>query len=143
MRASDRSRNKYRPHYQEKFGVPVNHEDMLATIMAFSYLLIDGMRRLDLELQEAEAEDLYYAWRVFALLMGIHPDGRPHDDSLIPATLAEAAEFYASYVRRNNTMPRPERLRRRAGSGQSQDDGRPAPAIAATDSAWATRRGSA
>ena len=96
---------KYRPRYQAIFGMPVNHEDMLATIMAFSYLLIDGMRRLDLELEAAEAEDLYYVWRVFALLMGIHPDGRPHDDSFIPATLAEAAEFYASYVRRNNTMP--------------------------------------
>ncbi len=34
--------------YRETFGVPVNHEDMLATIMAFSYLLIDGIRRLDL-----------------------------------------------------------------------------------------------
>ena len=78
---------------------------MLATIMAFSYLLIDGLRRLDLKLEAAEAEDLYYTWRIFALLMGIHPDGRPHDDSLIPATISEAAEFYASYVRRNNTMP--------------------------------------
>jgi hypothetical protein len=96
---------RYRPHYAEKFGVPVNHEDMLATIMGFSYLLIEGIGRLDLRLDRAEAEDLYYLWRVFALLMGIHPDGRPHDDSFIPATLAEAAEFYASYVRRNNTMP--------------------------------------
>jgi hypothetical protein len=52
-----------------------------------------------------EAEDLYYLWRVFAQLMGIHPDGRPHDDSYIPANLSEAAEFYASYVRRTNTMP--------------------------------------
>jgi hypothetical protein len=95
---------KYRPRYEETFGVPVNHEDMLATIMGFSYLLIDGMRRLDLELDHAEAEDLYYTWRLFAVLMGIHPDGRPHDDSFIPATLAEAAEFYASYVRRNNTI---------------------------------------
>lgn len=96
---------RYRPHYEEKFGVPVNHEDMLATIMAFSYLLIDGIRRLGLELGSEEAEDLYYIWRTFGLLMGIHPDGRPHDDSFIPATLADAAEFYASYVRRNNTMP--------------------------------------
>ena len=96
---------RYRPHYRETFGVPVNHEDMLATIMAFSYLLIDGIRRLDLDLKAEEAEDLYYVWRIFALLMGIHPDGRPHDDSLIPATLAEAGEFYASYVRRNNSMP--------------------------------------
>jgi ER-bound oxygenase mpaB/B'/Rubber oxygenase, catalytic domain len=71
--------------------------------MGFSYLLIDGLRRLDLELAPQQAEDLYYVWRRFALLMGIHPDGRPDDDSYIPETLAEAAEFYQSYVRRNNT----------------------------------------
>lgn len=94
---------KYRPDYRARFGVPVNHEDMLATIMAFSYLLVDGVRRIDLPLRDDEAEDLYYQWRVFALLMGIHPPGQPHDDSLIPASLADAATFYAAYVRRNDT----------------------------------------
>lgn len=94
-----------RAGYQEKYGVPVNHEDMLATIMGFSYLLVDGIGRLGLSMKPGEAEDLYYLWRVFALLMGIHPEGQPHDSSLIPADLTEAAEFYASFVRRNNTMP--------------------------------------
>ena len=97
---------RYRPHYREKFGAPVNHEDMLATIMAFSYLVIDGLRRLNLPLTEREAEDFYYLWRVFALLMGIHPEGRPHDASLIPATIEEAGVFYDSYVRRNDTPAR-------------------------------------
>ena len=83
--------------------MPVNHEDMLATIMGFSLLLIDGIRRLGLPLAAEEAEDLYYLWRTFAVLMGIHPDGRPHDDSFVPATLAEAGVFYAAYVRRNDT----------------------------------------
>ena len=94
---------RYRPDYPERFGVPVNHEDMLATIMGFSWLLIDGVRRLDLPLGHDEAEDLYYLWRVFALLMGIHPPGRPHDDSLIPPTIPDAAAFYQAYVRRNDT----------------------------------------
>ena len=94
---------RYRPGYTGRFGVPVNHEDMLATIMGFSWLLIDGVRRLDLPLGHDEAEDLYYLWRVFALLMGIHPPGRPHDDSLIPPTIADAAAFYEAYVRRNDT----------------------------------------
>jgi hypothetical protein len=96
---------RVRPGYEHRYGVPVNHEDMLATIMGFSYLLVDGIRRLGLTLNQEDAEDLYYLWRVFALLMGIHPDGSPHDDSFIPADLSEAAEFYASFVRRNNTMP--------------------------------------
>jgi hypothetical protein len=94
---------KYRPGYEARFGPPVNHEDMLATIMGFSYLLIDGLRRLGLPFSDDEAEDLYYLWRIFALLMGIHPPGLPHDDSLIPPTIAEAATFYAAYVRRNDT----------------------------------------
>jgi hypothetical protein len=82
---------RYRPGYQARYGVPVNHEDMLATIMGFSLLLIDGIRRLRLPLADEEAEDLYYLWRTFAVLMGIHPEGRPQDDSLVPATLADAA----------------------------------------------------
>jgi hypothetical protein len=94
---------RHRPDYPARFGAPVNHEDMLATIMGFSWLLIDGVRRLDLPLGHDEAEDLYYLWRVFALLMGIHPPGRPHDDSLIPPTIADAAVFYQAYVRRNDT----------------------------------------
>lgn len=94
---------RHRPRYVEQFGRPVNHEDMLATIMAFSFLLVDGIRRLGLPLSDTDADDLYYVWRVFAVLMGIHPDGRPHDDSLVPASLAEAGEFYRAYVRRNNT----------------------------------------
>ncbi len=97
--------DRYRPDYRARFGVPVNHEDMLATIMAFSFLVVDGIGRLGLPLSRQEAEDFYYLWRVFAQLMGIHPPGQPDDASLIPADLTEAAEFYRAYVRRTNTMP--------------------------------------
>jgi ER-bound oxygenase mpaB/B'/Rubber oxygenase, catalytic domain len=93
---------RFRPQYSEQFGVPVNHEDMLATIMGFSFLLIDGLRRLGLGLTAGQEEDLYYLWRIFSQLMGIHPPGRPEDDSLIPANVAEAEEFYASFVRRHD-----------------------------------------
>lgn len=97
---------RFRPGYQERHGIPVNHEDMLATIMGFSFLVIDGLQRLNLGLTEGQADDLYYCWRIYARLMGIHPDGHPEDDSLIPATVAEAGEFYAAYVRRQDTGPR-------------------------------------
>ena len=95
----------YRHHYAQQFGIPVNHEDMLATLMGFSYLVIDGLGKLDLGLTDEEAEDYYYLWRVYALLMGIHPEGAPLDDSLIPATVDDAASFYASYTRRWFTGP--------------------------------------
>jgi hypothetical protein len=108
----------YRPAYGEKFGVPVNHEDMLATIMGFSYLLIDGLRRMKIGLTAEHEEDLYYLWRIFAQLMGIHPPGHPEDDSLIPATVADAAAFYASFVRRSNT----ELAENRYGQVLTQDN---------------------
>lgn len=97
--------DRYRPEFRARFGVPVNHEDMLATIMAFSLLVVDGILRLGLPLDDADAEDLYYVWRVFAQVMGIHPADRPDDDSLVPRTLAEARAFYDAYVRRTNTLP--------------------------------------
>jgi uncharacterized protein (DUF2236 family) len=89
---------RFRPGYDERHGVPVNHEDMLATIMAFSYLVIVGIRRLELPLPEAEAEDYHYLWWVYAQMMGI-------PEEYVPATLAEAGEFYDSYVRRHDTGP--------------------------------------
>ncbi|MEM9300653.1 MAG: oxygenase MpaB family protein [Pseudomonadota bacterium] len=92
---------KYRPDYLERFGPPSNHEDMLATIMAFSYLVVDGYRALDLEFEAAE--DFYYSWAVFAQMMGIHPDGAPDDASFVPTDLTAAKTFYDAYSRRNYT----------------------------------------
>lgn len=92
---------RHKPHYRETYGPPVNHEDMLATAMAFSWLVIDGLRRLGAGFEHED--HYYYLWRVFAQMMGIHPEGRPGDDTLIPATIDEARTFYESYARRRYT----------------------------------------
>lgn len=96
---------KYRPDYEKQFGVPVNFEDQLATLMGFSYLVIDGLRRLGCVSREQDAEDRYYRWRVYARMMGIHPPGKPEDDSWIPEDVEAAARFYESYARRHYTGP--------------------------------------
>lgn len=88
---------RFRKDYEKRYGKPVNHEDMLATIMGFSYLVIEGIRRLGLPLFE-EAEDYYYLWYVYARMMGIPEES-------VPPTVADAGEFYASYVRRHDTFP--------------------------------------
>lgn len=92
---------KYRPEYEVAHGAVVNHEDMLATIMGFSFLVIRGLRELGAGLEHSEEEDFYYLWHTFARMMGIHPEGHRADASLVPATVAEAAEFYAAYARRH------------------------------------------
>lgn len=93
---------RYRPRHAERFGgPPVNHEDMLATIMGFSLLVIEGMQQLGVPLRADEAEDLYYPWRVFAQLCGLHPPGEPDSTERVPVTLAEATRFYDAYCRRH------------------------------------------
>jgi hypothetical protein len=89
------------PDYDAQYGVPVNHEDMLATIMGFSLLVVRGLQELEVPLDDDEAEDYYYLWRMFALAMGIHPPGQPDNTEYLPETLAEADEFYRTYSRRH------------------------------------------
>jgi len=92
--------HRFRPDYQRRFGLPVNHEDMLATSMGFSWLVISGLRTLGASLRPEEEEDLYYLWYGFSRMMGIHPPGRPDDDHYVPRTVAEAEIFYDAYARR-------------------------------------------
>lgn len=82
------------PDFEPRYGVPVNHGDMLATIVAFSFLVIEGMRRLRIGLTREQEEDYYYLWRVFAELMGLAADRIPRD-------IDDAAAFYDAYARRH------------------------------------------
>ncbi|MCP3959594.1 MAG: DUF2236 domain-containing protein [bacterium] len=92
---------RYRPEYREKYGVPCNHEDMLGTIMGFSLLVINGLKRLEIGLTDEQAEDFYYVWRIFIQMMGIHPTGEPMNAEYVPESVAEASAFYESYSRRH------------------------------------------
>ncbi|HEY8234193.1 MAG TPA: oxygenase MpaB family protein [Vicinamibacteria bacterium] len=93
------------PFDTAKYGPPVNLEDMLATVMGFSYLVIDGFRILGVGLRPDEEEDLYYLWRIYAQLVGIHPPGKPGSGEWVPGSVAEAAEFYAAFKKRHYVGP--------------------------------------
>lgn len=89
------------PDFELRHSTPVNLEDMLATVMGFSYLVIEGMRTLDAGLTAQQEEDYLYLWRVFAQRMGIHPAGRPDSFEYIPENLEDAGLFYEAYRRRH------------------------------------------
>jgi hypothetical protein len=88
-----------------RYGVPVNHEDKLATLMGLSLLVVDGLDALGAGFEPDDAEAYYYVWRTFGQLMGIHPPGRPDDASYLPPTLADARAFYTLYSERNYVGP--------------------------------------
>ncbi len=92
---------KYRPDYEPLYGVPVNQEDMLGTIMGFSLLVLRGLRTLGAGLSRQEENDFLYLWLVFARMMGVYPHADPDDVSYIPADIDDAEAFYTLYEQRH------------------------------------------
>jgi hypothetical protein len=92
---------RYRPAFESQYGVPVNQEDMLGTVMGFSFLVIEGMRTLEIGLTRDQEEDFFYVWRMFALMMGIHPPDKPDSFEHIPDNVDDAAAFYEAYRSRH------------------------------------------
>ncbi len=93
--------DRYRPEFRQKYGIPVNLEDMLGTIMGFSFLVIEGWRKFDLGLTSQEENDFYYVWQTFGRLMGIHPPDDPSSAEYMPEDVNDAEAFYEAYKRRH------------------------------------------
>lgn len=82
------------PEYEAAFGVPVNLEDKLATLMGFSLLVINSLQRLGTGLGDEDAEEVWFLWRTFGRASGI-----PYD--VLPTDLADARAFFARYSERH------------------------------------------
>lgn len=70
------------PTWDPGFGLPINQEDMLGTLMSFSVCTLDGLQRLGVELTGAEVDAYMHTWNVVGALMGVRED-------LLPASYAE------------------------------------------------------
>ncbi len=61
------------------FGAPINQEDMAGTLMTFSVVTFDAMRKLGVEATEAEGDDWIHLWAVVGHFLGVErglvPDG--------------------------------------------------------------------
>jgi uncharacterized protein (DUF2236 family) len=76
-------------------GVPICQEDLAGTLMSFTWIVIDALRKLGVRVDDDEAEDYYYRWRVIGEMMGITP-------AAIPADLADARALTDEIARRNH-----------------------------------------
>jgi hypothetical protein len=68
------------------WGQPINQHDMLATILLFSNVFIDGIRLLGVHVTSEEADDYQHLFRWVGELIGVDP-------RLLPASHAEATRF--------------------------------------------------
>lgn len=54
-----------------RWSAPINQHDMLATILLFSQVFLDGLRLLGLRVTRAEGDDFIHLWRVIGWLIGV------------------------------------------------------------------------
>jgi ER-bound oxygenase mpaB/B'/Rubber oxygenase, catalytic domain len=89
------------PDFEATYGVPVNQEDLLATVIGFSLLVIQGWEIHSVPITQDEKEDYLYLWMTYARMMGIHPPYDHRSTAYIPTDVADAEAFYAAYQRRH------------------------------------------
>lgn len=80
--------------WEPELGVPINQEDLAGSLITFGYVVVDGLRKLGVDLEPAEAEAYLHAWNAVGHVMGIRED-------LMPRTEAEAAELNGLIWRRH------------------------------------------
>ena len=76
-------------------GVPICQEDLIGTLLSFSWIVVDALRKLGVRIDDQEAEDYHYRWRVIGQMLGIDP-------AAIPVDLAQAAALTREIARRNH-----------------------------------------
>jgi hypothetical protein len=64
------------------WGHPVNQHDMAGTTLLFSCAIIDGLRKLGMDITHDEAESYVHLWRWVGRLIGV-------DEDVLPASEAE------------------------------------------------------
>ncbi|HYZ93910.1 MAG TPA: oxygenase MpaB family protein [Actinomycetota bacterium] len=66
-----------RPHYSHEWGVPVNQEDLLGTMMTFSIVVLDSLEKMGIGVDQKDAVAYHHTWNVIGHLVGIRPDLLP------------------------------------------------------------------
>lgn len=65
--------------WQPSFGLPVNQEDLAGTLMAFSWVGLDGLAKLGIEVSPEDQYAYLHSWLVAGHLLGVRPELLPHN----------------------------------------------------------------
>lgn len=75
----------------DQWSHPINQHDMLATILLFSCIFVDGIRKLGVHVSAQEADDYQHLFRYVGELIGV-------ESALLPTTFSEAMRL-ARFIR--------------------------------------------
>lgn len=83
MHAVIRYFTKHAETWNSAWGLPINQEDMAGTNLAFSYIVIRGLRKLGAYSEDRYETDFLHFWSVAGALLGV-------EETLLPLNLREA-----------------------------------------------------
>ncbi|MBV8634486.1 MAG: DUF2236 domain-containing protein, partial [Burkholderiaceae bacterium] len=83
-----------RGYWNPAWGKPINQEALTATMLAFSTVAVQGLRKFDIRVSEQDESDLLHLWKVIGHILGI-------DDANMPATVQEAGWLWHKFAQRN------------------------------------------
>jgi hypothetical protein len=69
-----------------ELGQPLNQEDLAGTLMTFSYVVLEGLKALHIQLTAEQQEAWLYAWVAVGRIIGVDP-------RLLPASVDEARQL--------------------------------------------------
>jgi hypothetical protein len=65
--------------WDQSWGVPVNQEDMAGTNLSFSLIVVRGLRKLGITVNQQEQTAFIHLWSVIGQMLGMSPDIIPKD----------------------------------------------------------------
>lgn len=71
MHATIRHFAQQRNWDKETYGIPINQQDLVGTLLSFGVVIIDGLEQLGITLTPEEREAYLHLWRVVGAMMGI------------------------------------------------------------------------
>jgi squalene cyclase len=99
MHAAIRHLVEQQTSWNPAWGVPINQVQLVGTLLSFSCLVVDGLRRLGLEVSADEADAWVHLWNVVGYVLGVRED-------LLPRGLSDGEALFD--VLRRHWRPSPE-----------------------------------
>jgi hypothetical protein len=88
------------PAWRAEFDLPVNQEDLAGTLMSFSWIALDGLKKIGIEVSDEDQQAYLHCWQVIGHQLGIR-------DDMIPADMSSAKALTES-IERRQFAPCPE-----------------------------------
>jgi hypothetical protein len=93
MHAGVRHQVRVSGQWNPEWDEPINQEDLAGVLMSFSWVMLDGMRKLGITVTDEEAEAYVHGWNVIGWVIGVR-------EELLPRNVAAAKRLGDAIARR-------------------------------------------